>query len=186
MFIDPKAVISGLSLQNVNTVVDMGTGSGVFALEIATKMNGQGMVYGVDVQENMLVRLANSAKEAKLVNIQPIHANIEKVKGVPLRDGIADLVIVSNVLYCADDRAGVLGEAGRLMRNGGQLLLIDWTNSHRGMGPDPAQVVPRAEGERLSVEAGFELIQPVFAGEYHWALLLKKKPKSSSSSSFAI
>lgn len=186
MFLDPKSILDEIDLSTTNVAIDLGTGSGAWALLIAERLAGGGVVYGVDIQEDILTRLSHTAKEAHLSNIIPVHANIEKVKGVPLRDGIADFVVISNVLYCADDREGVLAEAARLCRNGGQMLLIDWTGPHKGMGPEINQVVTQANGEQLAAHAGFEKVSSILAGAYHWAKIFSRKPSARSGSKFAI
>lgn len=186
MFLDPKEIISQIDLSTTNIAIDLGTGSGAWALLVAEKLGARGVVYGVDVQEDILTRLAHSAKEAHLSNVTPVHANIEKAKGVPLRDGIADFVVISNVLYCADDKEGVLNEAARLCRNGGQLLLVDWTGAHKGMGPEANQVVTQSEGEKLALDAGFEKVSNILAGAYHWAVIFSRKPAVRAVSKFVV
>lgn len=186
MFIDPKAIVNQLSFTGVATIADLGTGSGAWAIACAEKLGASVSVYGVDVQEDMVTRLRNSARELKLPGITPLHANIEKLKGVPLRDGSVDLVIIANVLYCAESREGVLNEASRLVKNNGKLLLVDWTGPHRGMGPDSSQVVTSEAGESLAVQAGFEFDHALPGGAYHWVSLFTRRARAASASSFAV
>lgn len=187
MFIDPKAVITQLPLMGNEVVVDLGAGSGVYTIELAKILaDGGGKLYAVDVQQDILTRLAHTAKEEHLSNVAVVHANIEKLGGVHLRDGLADLVVVSNTLFCTEHREGVLAEAARLLRPKGHLLLIDWNGPYKGMGPEESQVVSKAMGAELATGAGFDVQLELEGGEHHWVLLCVKIHGSSPQSRFAI
>ncbi len=187
MFIDPKVIIDQLGISGSEVVIDLGAGSGVYALEIAKRLGvGGGKVYAVDVQQDLLTRLAHSAQEEKLTNVSCVHADIERRGGVHLRENISDLVIVSNVLYSAEHKEELLGEAARLLRDGGRLLLIDWNGPYRGMGPEASQVVTEEAGKHLAEAAGFRAVRNLDGGDHHWALLCVKEGKSSGIGGFAL
>lgn len=187
MFIDPKAVIAQLPLMGNEVVVDLGAGSGVYTIELAKILaDGGGKVYAVDVQQDILTRLAHTADEEHLTNVAVVHANIEKLGGVHLRDSLADLVVISNTLFCTDHREGVLAEAARLLRPKGHLLLIDWNGPYKGMGPEVNQVVTKEMGAMLAKNAGFDVQLELEGGAHHWVLLCVEAHGASPLHGFAI
>jgi ubiquinone/menaquinone biosynthesis C-methylase UbiE len=187
MFIDPKEVIAQLPLMGTEVAIDLGAGSGVYTIELAKILaDGGGKVYAVDVQQDMLTRLAHTVSDEHLSNVAFVHADIEQPGGVHLRDGIADLIVISNTLYCTEHRDAVLGEAARLMRPGGHLLLIDWSGPYKGMGPEADQVVSKELGTALAKKAGFDVQLELKGGDHHWVLLCVHSPTSSTSKRFAV
>lgn len=187
MFIEPKEIVAQLPLMGNEIVVDMGTGSGAYALELAKLVaDGGGKVYAVDVQQDVLTRLAHTAKEGQITNIACVHADMEDVGGIHLNDGIADLAIISNTLFCTQKKKEVLQEAARLIHGNGHLLLIDWNGPYKGMGPEQAQVVTKEEGIRLAEQAGFSVHIELNSGEHHWALVFVRSNTSSVQKKFAI
>jgi precorrin-6B methylase 2 len=68
-------------------VVDLGAGSGFYTIEAAKLVRSGGRVYAVDVQQDLLAKLKNSAALAGLRNIEVVWGNIEKIGGTKLREG---------------------------------------------------------------------------------------------------
>lgn len=187
MFIDPKEVIAQLPLMGKEIAVDLGAGSGVYTIELAKILaDGGGKVYAVDVQQDILTRLSHTVTEEHLSNVAFVHADIEKIGGVHLKDGIADLVIISNTLFCTEHRDTVLSEAARLLRQGGHLLLIDWSGPYKGMGPEAGQVVSRDAGALLAKNAGFDVQLELPGGDHHWVLLCVHAQSHAAGKRFAV
>jgi ubiquinone/menaquinone biosynthesis C-methylase UbiE len=188
MFIDPKEIVAQLPLMGKEIVVDLGAGSGVYTVELAKLLaDGGGKVYAVDVQQDILTRLSHTVTEEHLSNVAVVHADIEKIGGVHLKDGIADLVVISNTLFCTEHRDVVLGEAARLLRSGGHLLLIDWIGPYKGMGPEASQVVSEETGAQLAKNVGFDVQLELPGGDHHWALLcVHAGSHGTTSSRFAV
>lgn len=188
MFIDPKEIVAQLPIMGNEIAIDLGAGSGVYTIELAKLLaDGGGKVYAVDVQQDILTRLAHTASEEHLSNVAVVHADIEKIGGVHLKDGIADLVVISNTLFCTEHREAVLGEAARLLRTGGYLLLIDWSGPYKGMGPEAGQVVSKESGAILAKNAGFDVQLELPGGDHHWALLcVHAGSRSTTSGRFAV
>ena len=99
--------------------------------------------------------------------------NIEKFGGTKLVDGSVDVVIVSNVLFQAEDKKGVIEEARRILKQGGTLVV------ETGLVPLIILVRHRADFPEMSarrlIEAlNFSFDRPINAGNFHYGLLFKK------------
>jgi precorrin-6B methylase 2 len=98
MFSDPTANLAKLGLSHGMKLVDVGAGSGFYSIEAAKLIGPTGRVYAVDVQKDLLERLRSQAGSQGVRNIEVVWGNAEKIGGTKLREGIADRLVISNVL----------------------------------------------------------------------------------------
>jgi len=99
MFSDPASNLAKLGLTDGMKVVDLGAGSGFYSLEAAKIVGASGRIYAVDVQKELLERLRSIGATQGIRNIEVVWGNAEKIGGTKLREGIADRVIASNILF---------------------------------------------------------------------------------------
>lgn len=102
------------------TVADIGTGTGILALEMARL----GLrVIAIDHSERMLeAARAKFAAEAA-ANIEVRHG---EATDLPLRDGEVDAVFAHMVLHYLSSPAEALREMARVVRPGGQVVIVDF------------------------------------------------------------
>ena len=174
MFSAPEKNVEQLELQANQIVADFGAGSGAYTIAAAKILNGTGKVYAIDVQQDLLTRLENTCKEQHLGNVAYIWGNLEKLGGTKMRDASCDVVIVSNILFQAPDKKTIIEEARRILRQGGKLLIIDWTASFNSMGPTKEQVFPEQEARMLVESSNFSFDKAINAGNFHYGLLFRK------------
>jgi ubiquinone/menaquinone biosynthesis C-methylase UbiE len=173
-FADPKRSIEQFMLSPGMEVADFGAGAGYLAVEAAEAVGGDGTVYVIDIQQELLTKVTHLASEHHLATLQYIHGDLEKPNGSCLPDASVDAVIISNLLFQVTDKAQVLHEAFRVLRPGGRVLVVDWRDSFGGMGPQPEHVLLEADARSLVEAAGFELMADIDAGAYHYGLVYKK------------
>jgi ubiquinone/menaquinone biosynthesis C-methylase UbiE len=174
MFSNPRANVSEFGLIPGMIVADFGSGSGSYALEMSRVVGEGGKIYAVEVQKDLLDRLASEAKSQHAFNIEVIWGNVEKPGGTKLKDGTVNVVVMANVLFQADAKYSVVLEAKRILRTGGRVVLIDWDGSFGGIGPHPDQVVSKDEAKKIFAEAGLRLPSEFSAGEHHYGLIFVK------------
>ncbi len=175
MFSNPNTIVHALPIEVGATVADLGAGTGAFSFPIAEKVGPTGKVYACDVQKDILVRLENDARDRGLKNIQTVLSNVEIHQGTKLRDASVDWVIVSNVLFQIEDRPLFAKEVARILKPGGALVIIDWTESFGSLGPQPEMVISQAAAEKLFTDTGLQTTPTVIdAGSHHYGLLLRK------------
>jgi ubiquinone/menaquinone biosynthesis C-methylase UbiE len=104
-------------------VVGLGTGPGVSAYEVAAS-NDRVLVLGLDISHAMLRRAVRNRRRypASERRVQFIRADAE---AVPLASGSVNVVITHSFLYLASNRRAVLDEVRRLLRPGGQVILLE-------------------------------------------------------------
>lgn len=173
MFSDPQKNIAMLGVDHGMKVVDLGAGSGFYTIEAAKKAGASGRVYAVDVQQDLLSKIKNSAGLAGLHNIEVVWGNIEKLGGTKLREAIADRIIISNTLFQVEavDRDNLALEVKRLLKSGGKLLVVDWSS---GSPLSPKTLVPQILAEGIFQKVGLTLEKTFDAGDHHYGIIFKK------------
>ncbi len=173
MFSDPKKNIEQCGVQVGMSIADLGAGSGFHSIEAGKALMATGRVYAIDVHEDMLVRLKNNATRSGLYNVEVILGDIEREKGTKLKDATVDLVLACNVLFQIHKKKEVISEIQRILKPNGRVLVVDWSDSFGGIGPDKQHLFPKEACLKL-FEGPFHLDREVEAGSHHYGLLFKK------------
>lgn len=174
MFADPKKNIESFGLIPGMTILDVGAGSGAYTMLAAREVGGLGKVYAFDVQKDLLTRIKQNAQKEHLGNVEVIWGDIEKKGGTKLRDSIVDGVIMSNVLFQIPHKETARDEIFRVLKPGGRIFLVDWTDSFGGLGPQAHDVITAAQAKQLFA-TGFSVDREFGAGAHHYGIIFKKQ-----------
>lgn len=172
-FADPRKNIQHLFLSEGMKVADFGAGPGHYANLASDIVGEHGEVYLIDIQRPLLTK-AKSLDNIRRHNLRFICCDIEGPDGTGIRGEYLDAVIVSNLLFQLDDKAACAREAFKILKGGGRILLIDWSDSWGGIGPHQDHVVPIDAVKPLFMTEGFSFKRDFDAGEHHWGLVMEK------------
>jgi ubiquinone/menaquinone biosynthesis C-methylase UbiE len=104
------------------TVVDLGSGSGMDAFLAARKVDAAGRVIGIDMTDAQLAKASALAERDGFTQVEVRKAYIETL---PLADASVDVVISNGVINLSADKATVFADAARVLRPGGRLAIAD-------------------------------------------------------------
>ncbi len=101
-------------------LVDLGTGTGRI-LELLAGRYARGI--GCDLNQAMLAYARSKLSKAQLTQAQVRHGDIYALS---LPDGVADAVVMHQVLHFLSEPALAIREAARVLAPGGRLLIVDF------------------------------------------------------------
>ncbi|MEK7192805.1 MAG: methyltransferase domain-containing protein [Patescibacteria group bacterium] len=174
-FSDPETNVKELSLKEGARVADFGAGSGAYVFALASAVGQSGRVFAIDVQQELLARISKDAERERIRNIEFVWADLETDGGSRLEAGSMDAVIISNILFQAEKKEVLIGEAGRVLRSGGELLVIDWSESFGNLGPRAGDVITLARAREILSSSGLSESRTIDAGSHHWGVIFKKQ-----------
>ena len=174
MFSDPIKNVESSGIQPGMEVADFGSGSGHYSMAVARLLASTGKVYAIDINKDVLTKLKNNSVKEGLYNIEVIWGDIDKLGGTKLRDFSVDFVFLCNILFQLENKETVVKEIKRILKPGGRVLVLDWSDSFGGLGPKKDVVVPQAVAVNLFEKDGFHLDREISAGEHHYGLIYKK------------
>lgn len=135
------------------TLADLGAGTGGLATVFAPFVS---RLIGVDRSDAMLEEAAR-----RLEGVDNVELRVGELEALPISDAEIDLAVMSLVLHYTLDPREALGEAWRVLRPGGRLLIVELRAHERG--PEFAEAMghvwPGFEPGKLKgwmAQAGFD------------------------------
>lgn len=118
-----ETLLKGLKLRPGDVVCDMGCGNGYYTLPIAKLVGKTGRVLAVDIQPEMLHLLDLRAKDAKVLNIEPIQSTVVDPK---LPEGEVDLILLVDVYHEFSHPEPMLAAMRKALKPTGRIALVEF------------------------------------------------------------
>jgi len=182
--------IAVAELHKGETVLDLGSGGGIDVLLSARRVGETGLVYGLDMTDEMLALAQRNAQTAGVRNAIFLKGVIEQI---PLPAESVDVVISNCVINLSVDKPAVLIEIARVLRRGGRIGISDVV-AEDGLSPEEraergsyvgciAGALSKGEYEAGLEAAGFRDVSVEFTHEVadgmHSAIVKAVKPRWS-------
>lgn len=124
----PDLVLKALALKPGDLVADLGCGTGYFSWRMAQAVGAKGLVYGVEIQPEMLAHLAVKMKERGVTNVVGVLGTTSD----PKLPQPVDLVIMVDVYHEFDQPYEMMAAVARQLKPGGRVAFVEY----RGEDPD--------------------------------------------------
>jgi len=134
-----EVMIEALKFREGEVVADIGCGSGYVSRKIAKKVGATGLVYGVDIQQEMLDLLAKRMAMFRIANVRPVMGTTTDPKVPPAS---CDTMIMVDVYHEFDQPYEMVRGMIAGLKPGGRIVFVEFRKE------DPA--VPIKEVHKMS------------------------------------
>lgn len=145
----PDEALDALKIPKGATVADVGAGVGYFTWRLAERVGPSGVVYGEDIQPEMIDQLRNNIQGRHLENV---HAVLGTIVDAKLPKASLDLVLLVDVYHEFSEPEKMLDSIRDSLKPGGRLVLLEYR------GEDP-KVAIKPE-HKMTVEQVRAEVQP--------------------------
>lgn len=172
---DPELLWTRVGLRPGQTVVDVGAGTGFFAVPAGRRVGPDGQVFAVDLSGELVDLLRERRDREGLPQLKPVQSTLSSI---PLDSSVADVVLLANVLH--DIPPSTVSEAVRLLKPEGLLVNLDWKKTDTPGGPPPGiRLTPDEAARRLEKE-GLETVERWEFGPWHYGIVLRRSGSADS------
>lgn len=140
----PQKILEKFSLQDSDTIADVGCGIGYFTIPLAQMVNSR--VYAFDIAQEMLDEIAAKKREYNLDNIKLINT---KQESNYLPEEEIDFMLMSNLIHEVDNKSEFLEHYLQPVKAGGRLAVIDFKKKSAAQGPPVTERISKAELYKL-------------------------------------
>jgi len=148
----PEATLVKAGIKPGDTVLDIGCGTGYFALAAAQMVGPKGCVYAIDISGVMLADLRSKTASAGIFNVETSQTPHGKLTIPPANYTLA---LMLNVLHEVDDKAAFLAAAAAALKPGAKLAVIEWKKAVTPAGPPVKERISEDEMQVMLKKAGF-------------------------------
>jgi ubiquinone/menaquinone biosynthesis C-methylase UbiE len=173
-FVVPEVVTTQFHLKEGDKVADLGAGSGFFLKPLSTAVGPSGTVYACEIQKALVEKLGDIARLQGIGNVVTLWCDLEEMGGIKLPNDTLDAAILVNTLFQFGLKEVALDEIRRVLRPGGVLHIIDWSESFGGIGPQPKDVITKETAITLCEARRFAFEREFPAGEHHYGFTVRK------------
>jgi len=150
-----KLLLDRLNVEEGSTICDMGCGNGFYTIPLARMTGEEGVVYGVDIQPEMLEMLREEARKAGVENVVPTLGTAIDPKLPP---GSIDLLLLVDVYHEMSHPEQMLEAMRKALAPNGRLVLLEFRAEDPDVPIKPLHKMSKAQILKEYTANGFVLV----------------------------
>jgi len=154
----PDLVLAALDLKPGMLVADIGAGSGYYSSRMAELVGKSGMVYAVDVQQEMLDILRLRMRLQRITNVMPILGSDTDPK---LPERALDLAIMVDVYHEFEYPYEMLAAIVKALKPGGRLVFVEFKAGDPKVSIKPVHTMTEAQVKKEAAVQPLEWVKTV-------------------------
>lgn len=115
-------VIARLQLKPGMVVADIGAGTGLFSRTLAKSVAPGGVVYAVDIQQDLLDYINQRDQQEKIRNVRTVLGEFNDPR-IPEKN--VDLALINDVLHHIENRAAYLAALAKYIKPSGRIAITE-------------------------------------------------------------
>jgi SAM-dependent methyltransferase len=162
-----KETLLSLGLKEGDNLIDVGCGSGYFSLPALDLVGENGLVLGLDVQEEFVEYARSQVREGQA----GIRFEVSEENRLPAPEDSADAALLAIVLHEVESPETFLAEIKRILKPKSRVMIIEWAPVEMEMGPPlKERMAPEFLADLLR-SSGFTPGEPVVLGPAHYGMV---------------
>ena len=171
----PSVMVEALKLKPGDAVADIGAGTGYLSWRLAQKVGEKGVVYAVDIQQEMLDLLGQKMAERKVSNVKPVLGTITDPK-LPAKS--VDLVIMVDVYHEFDHPYEMMQAICRALKPGGRVAFVEYRAEDPTVPIKRVHKMSEAQVRKEAAVHPLEWVETIETLPRQHIIIFRKKSKS--------
>jgi ubiquinone/menaquinone biosynthesis C-methylase UbiE len=165
--LDPPAMIGRLGLHHGMHVADLGSGTGLFTIELAKAVGPGGRVFALDKSDDMM-RAAGTKDLPAWVRVMHVDLHHD----LPLPEGSLDCCFIAFVLHEITPPEQMIAQMHHVLRHGGTVAVLEFRDdAPEGVGPPKDRRIGAARLAEMLAAQGFESQQTLWENDREYLLV---------------
>lgn len=156
-----EQIVTALRLKPGLAVADVGAGTGLFLSPLAKAVEASGKVFAIDISPKFASHLRQRARDEALPQVQVVLCSDRSIN---LKKESVDRVLICDVYHHFEFPSSSLASIYASMRNGAELVLIDFNidvEGERGAWLKNHVRAPKEVFKQEVLDAGFKFVEEV-------------------------
>lgn len=150
---ETSTLFKNMDIEPGDTIADIGAGSGYHVFPMA-KMVGEGHIYAVDIQPQMLAEIERKKKSNATFNISTVKGN---AKSIHLKENSVDKVLLVDVYHEFDHPYEMMNSIKSALRKNGKVYLIEYRGEDASVPIKAVHKMTQAQAVKEMEAVGFKL-----------------------------
>lgn len=147
------SLLENMTIKRGDEIADIGAGSGYHVFKMATKAD-QGLIYAVDIQDEMLRAIREKMSQTKQENIKPVKGSN---KSVNLPENSIDKVLMVDVYHEFEYPIEMIASIKKSLRSDGKIFLIEYRGEDDSVPIKKLHKMTEIQAIKEMKAAGFKL-----------------------------
>ena len=167
----PDLVMKALALKPGDVVADLGCGTGYFSWRMAKAVSDKGVVYGVEIQPEMLDLLATKMKERGVPNVLGVLGTTTD----PKLPKPVDLVIMVDVYHEFDHPWEMMDAICKRLKPGGRVVFVEYRGEDPEVPIKPLHKMTEAQVKKEMTAQPLEHVETIRTLPRQHIIIFRKK-----------
>lgn len=166
-------LVPALKLKPGDVVADIGCGSGYYSRRLAKAVGTNGVVFGVDIQPQMLELLTNKLAAENIFNVRPVLGTVTDPK---LPRASVDLILMVDVYHEFDHPYEMVEAMCRALKPGGRIVFVEFRAEDPTVAIKAVHKMSEAQVRREMAGHPLEWVETIGVLPQQHMIMFRRKP----------